>query len=177
MPGETDEQRLAYPKNLFFECTPSFKERIDVPYWTFRDGISVHEELKNIETSRIRSVCDKQSRTKWTSIASRDRLYQFIALSDEETQREMRQDALSSTAMDTVASASNRNVPAFSSSSQFSFRYPAGPSASCNDEDSLPTSIPRFGATKRYVMLLRTMHNLVKYLHRYRTGSEASMTR
>jgi hypothetical protein len=63
--------------------------------WTFNDGVSIHEELKGVDISKIRAVCDQQSRTKWTTIASRDRLYQFIALSNDETQQEMRQKALS----------------------------------------------------------------------------------
>ena len=58
--------------------------------WTFRDGTSVNEELKDVDIHKIRAVCTQQSRTQWTSIASHDRLYQFIALSDEGTQNEMR---------------------------------------------------------------------------------------
>jgi hypothetical protein len=56
----------------------------------FKDGVSIHDELKGVELSKLRDVCDQQSRTKWTSIASRARLYQFIGLSDEQTQQEMR---------------------------------------------------------------------------------------
>jgi hypothetical protein len=59
--------------------------------WTFRDGTSVNEELKDIDLHSIRAVCAHQSRTQWTSIASRHRLYQFMALSDEVTQKEMRE--------------------------------------------------------------------------------------
>jgi hypothetical protein len=86
-------------------------------YWTFRDGVSIDEELRDVELSRIRTVCDQQSRTKWTSIASRDRLYQFIALSDEKTQLEMRQKALSLVDMNSRASASQFDVSAAGTSS------------------------------------------------------------
>lgn len=68
---------------------------VDLAYWTFNNGVSIHDELENVELSKIREVCDQQSRSKWTSIASRNRLYQFMALSDEETQQEMRLKALS----------------------------------------------------------------------------------
>jgi hypothetical protein len=70
------------------------------PAWTFKDGIHVHDELRDVDIERIRAVCSQQSRSGWTSIASRERLYQFIALSDEDTQLEMRQKALSMISMD-----------------------------------------------------------------------------
>ena len=63
--------------------------RNGIERWTFKDGIYVDEELENIELERIRAVCNQQCRTRWTSIASRDRLYQFMAMSDEETQNAM----------------------------------------------------------------------------------------
>ena len=62
--------------------------------WTFRDGVPVNEVLENIELEKIRAVCNQQSRSRWTQIASRDRMYQFIAMSDENTQREMHQKLL-----------------------------------------------------------------------------------
>ncbi|KAF8804157.1 hypothetical protein BYT27DRAFT_7302151 [Phlegmacium glaucopus] len=68
-----------------------FEESDGLVHWTFKDGVSVHEELENVEVSKIRAVCNRESRTKWTTIASRGRLYQFIALSDEDTQHAMRQ--------------------------------------------------------------------------------------
>lgn len=64
--------------------------------WIFRDGTSVNEELKDVPIHKIQAVCAQQSKTQWTSIASRNRLYQFMALSDESTQNEMR-DMVSST--------------------------------------------------------------------------------
>ncbi|KAF8803392.1 hypothetical protein BYT27DRAFT_7214713 [Phlegmacium glaucopus] len=78
------------------------EESAGLSHWRFRDGTGVHEDLGSIELSRIRAACDQQSRTKWTSIASRQRLYQFIALSDEDTQQEMRLKALSLMDLDTV---------------------------------------------------------------------------
>lgn len=59
--------------------------------WRFSDGASIAVELEAIDIEKIRAACSQQSRTQWTAIASCDRLYQFIALSDEETQKEMRQ--------------------------------------------------------------------------------------
>jgi len=59
--------------------------------WKFKDGVSVHEVLESVDLEKIRSACSQQSRTQWTAIASRDRLYQFMSMSDEETQTEMRQ--------------------------------------------------------------------------------------
>ena len=49
------------------------------------------QELEEIDLEKIRAVCSQQSRTQWTAIATRDRLYQFMAMSDEEAQREMRE--------------------------------------------------------------------------------------
>lgn len=52
------------------------------------------DELKNVDLSRIRTVCARRSWSQWTTIASREKLYQFMAMSDENTQREMRRDIL-----------------------------------------------------------------------------------
>jgi hypothetical protein len=76
----------------------------------FRDGTCLHDELGNVELSKIREVCSQQSRTNWTSIASCEQLYQFIALSDEDTQLEMRQKALSLIPMDWTAVASSSST-------------------------------------------------------------------
>jgi hypothetical protein len=51
----------------------------------------VNDELKDVDVNEIRVACAEQSRSGWTSIASRNRLYQFIALSDEVTQKVMRE--------------------------------------------------------------------------------------
>ena len=59
--------------------------------WRFDDGSSIAEELEAVDIEKIRSACSQHSMTQWTAIASRNRLYQFIAMSDEEAQREMRQ--------------------------------------------------------------------------------------
>ena len=59
--------------------------------WRFKDSVFVEEELDAIELETIRAACNQQSRTQWTAIASRQRLYQFMAMSDEVTQKEMRQ--------------------------------------------------------------------------------------
>jgi hypothetical protein len=90
--------------------------------WTFRDGVSIEDELRNIEISKIRAVCDQQSRTRWTTIASRNRLYQFMALSDEQSQLEMRQKALSLVDMNSGPAASPFEVSAAGSSSSPSLR-------------------------------------------------------
>lgn len=62
--------------------------------WKFKDGVSVDEEMRSIGLEEIRAICQAHSRSQWTVIASRSRLYQFIAMSDEKTQREMRQGGL-----------------------------------------------------------------------------------
>lgn len=49
----------------------------------------MEEELKSIHIDIIRAACSGQSRTQWTTIASRDRLYQFVAMSDQVAQREI----------------------------------------------------------------------------------------
>jgi hypothetical protein len=59
--------------------------------WNFSDGVSIKQELDLIHTDNIREACSSQSRTQWTTIASRDRLYQFVAMSDDTTQTEIRQ--------------------------------------------------------------------------------------
>lgn len=50
------------------------------------------DELDTIDIEKIRGVCNQQCRTQWTAIATRDRLYQFMAMSDENTQVDMRHD-------------------------------------------------------------------------------------
>ncbi|KAF8812817.1 hypothetical protein BYT27DRAFT_7272529 [Phlegmacium glaucopus] len=75
----------------------------DVHHWTFMDGVPVDDELRNVDISDIRAICNEQSRTQWTSIASRGRLYQFIALSDKETQVQMRSKAVSCTALNNLS--------------------------------------------------------------------------
>ena len=49
------------------------------------------EELETINIERIRDICSKQCKSRWTAMASRARLYQFMAMSDERTQTAMRQ--------------------------------------------------------------------------------------
>lgn len=51
----------------------------------------MNEQLDTVGIETIRAVCNEQSRSQWTTIASRELLYQFMAMSDEETQGEMRQ--------------------------------------------------------------------------------------
>jgi hypothetical protein len=70
----------------------------------------VNEELKDIHLSRIRAVCAQQSKSQWTSIATRDRLYQFIALSDAETQRVMREKVSSLTDLEKGGESSNTPI-------------------------------------------------------------------
>jgi hypothetical protein len=52
----------------------------------------LYEELKTVDLENLRAVCKQHSRTQWTAIASRERLYQFVAMSDEMTQMEMCRD-------------------------------------------------------------------------------------
>ena len=66
----------------------------------FKDGVSVDDELKHVDLEIIRAVCGQQCMSQWTAIATRERLYQFIAMSDEVTQREMRLSLLSTTNTD-----------------------------------------------------------------------------
>lgn len=49
------------------------------------------EELEAIDLEKIRAICSEQCKSQWTAIASRERLYQFMAMSDERTQTAMRQ--------------------------------------------------------------------------------------
>jgi len=79
---------------FFFFCWTSF-----LPYqsdahgrWRFKDGVFVEDELGTVDLENIRAACSRQSRSHWTAIASRDRLYQFMSMSDEETQTEMRRE-------------------------------------------------------------------------------------
>ena len=58
--------------------------------WRFKDGVFVDDELGTVDLENVRAACSQQSRSQWTAIASRDRLYQFMAMSDGETQAEMR---------------------------------------------------------------------------------------
>ena len=60
-------------------------DSIDSGPWTFRDGVPVHEELKDLELVKIHAVCARQSWSQWTSIATRERLYQFMAMSGEDS--------------------------------------------------------------------------------------------
>jgi hypothetical protein len=57
--------------------------------WRLKDG-SLLEDLDAIDLERIRDACNQQCITRWTSIATRERLYQFLAMSDKETQVAMR---------------------------------------------------------------------------------------
>ena len=123
--------------------------RDDLFRWTFSDGVSVHEELRNIEISKIRAVCDQQSRSRWTTIASRDRLYQFFALSDGETQREMRQKVLSLIPMESGPSTALCYVPALDVGSSLASGSLIGPSAS-KDEHLLNASTSKPKSSKRY---------------------------
>ena len=50
----------------------------------------MNEEFSDVDLETIRAVCRQQSMTQWTKIASRGRLYQFVAMCDEVTQREIR---------------------------------------------------------------------------------------
>lgn len=59
--------------------------------WRFRDGVFIDDELGILDIEEIRAACSQQSRSQWTTIASWDRLYQFLAMSDEDSQRIMRQ--------------------------------------------------------------------------------------
>lgn len=54
----------------------------------------MHEELKHTDLTMIRAVCSRQSWSQWTSIASRERLYQFISMSDDASQKVMRQEVM-----------------------------------------------------------------------------------
>jgi hypothetical protein len=111
--------------NYFGKHIFTLLRRGDPSGWTFVDGVAIDDELKDVDIEKIREVIDQQSRTKWTLIASRDRLYQFMALSDERTQREMRDKALSLVPMDSglsedylfVASAGTLSSTVFGNSS------------------------------------------------------------
>ena len=54
----------------------------------------MHEELKHTDLTMIRGVCSRQSWSQWTSIASHERLYQFISMSDDASQKVMRQEVM-----------------------------------------------------------------------------------
>ena len=71
---------------------------------TFNDGIPVDDELKDIDLEIIRAICGQQCMSQWWAIATRERLYQFIAMSDELSQKEMRLRLLSTTGRDVPGS-------------------------------------------------------------------------
>jgi hypothetical protein len=82
--------------------------------WRFKDGVFVDDELGTIDLEKIRAVCNQQCRTRWTAIASRDRLYQFMAMSNEETQKEMRREVSRRTGVERPelpSSSSNNSYP------------------------------------------------------------------
>ena len=66
------------------------RETNDAGSWRFVDGTVVDDELRGVDVETIRVVCSDLSRSRWTAIASRDRLYQFMSMSDKETQGEIR---------------------------------------------------------------------------------------
>jgi hypothetical protein len=148
---------------------------IELSSWTFNDGVPIHEELGCVETSKIRAVCDQQSRTRWTSIASRHRLYQFIALSDEGAQREMRQKALSLISMDSEPPPAHSYQSAASTSSRTVFTTLVNPTARNEDDLMLHASGSRTESTKRLVLSHITNVLVKDPLFRCSTGSEASM--
>ena len=85
-----DERNLE-EKSVLISCFSSEVLTPSRSNWRFSDGVSVDEDLRNVNLEKIRAVCNQQSWSRWTEIASRNRLYQFMALSDEDTQKEMRQ--------------------------------------------------------------------------------------
>lgn len=112
--GISNKGEIPWSRPLRVDQLTSESDNVD--YWTFGDGVSIHQVLKYIDLSKIRAVCDQQSRTKWTSIASRNRLYQFMALSDEKTQTEMRLKALSLLDLDNELSSDYFQVSAVGTS-------------------------------------------------------------
>ena len=85
-------------------------DSIDSGRWTFRDGVPVHEELKGLELIKIRAVCARQSWSQWTSIATRERLYQFMVMSGEDAQNEMWLNMSAPLAEDEVRYAMNSTI-------------------------------------------------------------------
>jgi hypothetical protein len=160
---------------IYSEWTLTSNWRDDLSRWMFSDGVSVHEELRNIEISKIRAVCDQQSRSRWTSIASRARLYQFFALSDGATQREMRQKVLSLIPMESGPSTALCYVPAFDTASPPVFSTLIGPSATKEDEHLLKASSSKPKTTKRYDPSPRTNEAVNDLLHWNRLGREVLM--
>ena len=137
----------------------------DLGYWTFNNGVSIHEELNNINLSKICAICNQQSWTKWMSIASWNRLYQFIALSDNVTQWEMRLKAQSSVNMNSGLSSAHISFPADSMSTAVN-----------GGKGGLHTSTSNPRGTKRYFMSHMTQRNKVVeiLLDHYWSGCKAS---
>ena len=71
-------------------CVLMYQNRDQLSRWKFRDGSLVDEEFGRFNLKTIRAACSEQSKTQWTKIASRDRLYQFVSMSDETTQWDIR---------------------------------------------------------------------------------------
>lgn len=83
-------RHLSTPQTIVFKGELTLSRRRVSGHWQFRDGVSLKDSLDVIDVERIRAVCGEQSRSQWTKIASRERLYQFIAMSEERTQSEIR---------------------------------------------------------------------------------------
>ncbi|KAF8803427.1 hypothetical protein BYT27DRAFT_7214734 [Phlegmacium glaucopus] len=125
------------------------EDSVDLCHWTFRDGTSVHAELRDVEISKIRAVCNQQSRTKWTTIASRQRLYQFISLSDEETQEEMRLKALSLMDLDSVPCIQQFGLPSARPPNSSTVGLSDNPFTLNEENDTSPASTSNIRRTKR----------------------------
>lgn len=67
-------------------CVLMYHNRDQLSCWKFRDGGFVDEEFGQLNLETIQASCSEQSRMQWMKIASRDRLYQFVSISDETTQ-------------------------------------------------------------------------------------------
>ncbi|KAF8814987.1 hypothetical protein BYT27DRAFT_7249570 [Phlegmacium glaucopus] len=51
-------------------------------YWTFLDGVPIHDEMKNARVDIIRAICNLKSGRRWARLSSRQKLYEFIVSLD-----------------------------------------------------------------------------------------------
>ena len=72
------------------QLTFMLSQRNEQGRWRFKDGVCLDVELEAVDLEKIRATCNDECRSQWTAIASRERLYQFIAMSDDDTQLVMR---------------------------------------------------------------------------------------
>ncbi|KAF8816193.1 hypothetical protein BYT27DRAFT_7248501 [Phlegmacium glaucopus] len=65
-------------------------DSVMLAYWTFSDGVPIHDEMKNAKVDIIRAICNLKSGRRWAKLCSRQNLYEFIASLDIDAQMAVR---------------------------------------------------------------------------------------